>query len=118
MPLGVDIMSTVTGAANSVAAASVVGASSGNDTQTLVLANLPEHEHDLQNDNGVQYYAVNTNTGTASGGAIAYGSVTGSGTGQALANSGGIATNDSIGQAFDVMNPYLALNYIIYAGAT
>ena len=118
MPLGVDIMSTVTGAANSVAAASVVGASSGNDTQTLGLANLPQHEHDLQNDNGVQYYAVNTNTGTASGGAIAYGSVTGSGTGQALANSGGIATNDSIGQAFDVMNPYLALNYIIYAGAT
>ena len=116
VPLGVDKYGD--NAANTVPAASAVGAASGAKEQTLSIDNLPEHQHNLQNTDGVQYYAVNTNTGTASGGAISYGSVTGSGTGQALPNSGNILTTGNTGIAFDIMNPYVALSYIIYTGGS
>ena len=33
-----------------------------------------------------------------------------------LGNSGNIDTSETIGQAVDLMNPYLALTYIIYHG--
>jgi hypothetical protein len=43
---------------------------------------------------------------------------TDSGAGQFLPNSGGIITNAGVTlqQPIDIMNPYLAMNYIIYTG--
>ena len=33
-------------------------------------------------------------------------------------DSGGILTTDTLGTAMNVMNPYMTLNYIIYAGTS
>ena len=49
--------------------------------------------------------------------AITYDAPTGSGQGSAIASSGGV-NNATLGQAQDVMNPFLTINYIIYSGQT
>ena len=41
---------------------------------------------------------------------------TGTGAGQAYPTSGGVLTNSSLGNSFNIMNPYMTVNYIIYAG--
>ena len=116
-PLGKDNMND--SSANNVTdiAADVLGAKNGAEDVSIQVANLPEHKHDLRGDSGDQYYVVRDVSGTPSdNNAIVYDAPNATGAGQALPDSGGILTNDSLGTAMNVMNPYMTLNYIIYAG--
>jgi microcystin-dependent protein len=83
-----------------------MGSTGGTDTKTLAIGNIPNHSH-------LQWTA-----GNAAGGA---------GPGQVAGNTfnintvavGGVVNTDGtnvsggLGQAFDVVNPYLAINFII-----
>jgi hypothetical protein len=86
---------------------------------TLTVSNLPDHEHDLKGaDNG--RFGAYSPTQLNDSDAI---KVQGLGgvpdAGRLLRTSGGILTNPEGGpfaQPFNIMNPYLALNYIIWTG--
>ena len=115
--LGKDDMGATT--ANNVTdlSADVLGSKNGSEEVNIQLENLPEHEHDLRGDSGDQYYAIRDVSGNPTDPeAIRYDAPTGSQAGQAYPNSGGILTSDDLGTALNVMNPYITLNYIIYAG--
>ena len=116
-PLGRDSMGD--SSANNVTdiAADVLGAKNGAESVNIQVGNLPEHKHDLRGDSGDQFYVVRDVSGTPSdNNAIVYDAPNATGAGQALPDSGGILTNDTLGTAMNVMNPYMTLNYIIYAG--
>ena len=118
-PLGADNMGD--NAANVVTdiAADVVGAKSGSEDVSIQVENLPEHKHDLRGDSGDQYYVIRDVSGTPNDNeAIIYDAPDATGAGQALPDSGGILTTDTLGTAMNVMNPYMTLNYIIYAGTS
>lgn len=112
-------ISTIGSSANRVTdlEADSLGAGSGTESTTLLLSNLPDHEHDLKGSVGNQYYAFRNVPGTptdtdATGG----NGPTGTATGQYLNTSGGIKTAGSLGQPVDIMNPFLTINYIIFTG--
>ena len=116
-PLGKDNMGG--GSANVVtsAAADTMGSVEGQQNQTIAVTNLPEHEHDLRGPSGDQYYTIRDVSGTPNDAqGIQYDAPTGTGAGQAYPTSGGVLTNNALGTAIDVMNPYMTVNYIIYAG--
>ena len=116
-PLGKDNMGG--GSANVVtsAAADTMGSVEGQQNQTIAVTNLPEHEHDLRGPSGDQYYTIRDVSGTPNDAqGIQYDAPTGSQAGQAYPTSGGVLTNNALGSAVDIMNPYMALNYIMYAG--
>lgn len=116
-PLGLDNMGGT--AANRVTSngATAIGNNLGSENVTIGLENLPEHEHDLRGESGDQYYVIRDIQGAPQDvDAIRYDAPTGNQAGQALPSSGGIKTSSALGEPIDVMNPYLALNYIIYTG--
>tara|TARA_B100001287_G_scaffold253259_1_gene235850 strand:- start:9525 stop:11540 length:2016 start_codon:yes stop_codon:yes gene_type:complete len=119
LPLGKDDMGGT--ASNTVTdiAADVIGAKNGAESVNIQVANLPEHKHDLRGESGDQYYVIRDVSGTPNdSNAIIYDAPTATGSGQALPDSGGILTSDTLGTAMNVMNPYMTLNYIIYAGTS
>jgi microcystin-dependent protein len=65
---------------------------------------------------GTQFYAIlDAAKGAESpASSITYDAPTGSGQGQAVSTSGGVA--GSTGTAIDTMNPFMSMNYIIYTG--
>lgn len=86
---------------------------------TLKVSNLPDHEHDLKGASNGRFGAYSP-TELSDTDAI---KVQGLGgvpdAGRLLRTSGGILTNPEGGpfaQPFNIMNPYLALNYIIWTG--
>lgn len=94
----------------------------GEEEITLNENNLPEHKHDLRGNAGNPYFAFRNAPGIPPD----TDALSGTGNppenanlGQYLTNSGGILTNPA-GQfqqsAINVMNPFMAFNYIIYAG--
>jgi len=94
---------------------SELGNTGGNEEITIDVENLPEHEHDLQVE-GTQFYAIldaakDANSPDAS---IIFDAPTGANAGQAVTTSGGVA--GTTGQAMDVMNPFMSMNWIIYTG--
>ena len=116
-PLGKDNMGG--GSANVVtsAAADTMGSVEGQQNQTNAVTNLPEHEHDLSGPSGDQYYTIRDVSGVPNDAqGIQYDAPTGSQAGQAYPTSGGVLTNNALGTAIDIMNPYMAVNYIMYAG--
>lgn len=121
-PLGKDNMSNPglgQGSADRVTSptADGLGLGAGNEKKTIAKENLPEHEHSLRANNGDQFFATRNISGESTDSEVTTTSgpdlvnVDGA---QQLPNSGGI--DGTIGQAMDVMNPYLTLNYIIYTG--
>ena len=117
MPMGADNMGGTSADVVTATAADVLGAKDGNETITIATENLPEHEHDLRGESGDQYYAIRDVSGTPNDNdAIVYDSPTGTGAGQAYPNSGGVLTDDDLGEAISVMNPFITMNFIIYAG--
>ena len=116
-PLGLDNMGGSAAGRVDGLGASELGNSGGSQEKTIDVSNLPEHEHDMRADNGDQFYAISDvpSSPASDPDAIVYDSPTGSGQGQALSSSGGVL-GASLGEALDVMNPYLSLNYIIYTG--
>ena len=116
-PLGLDNLGGI--GANRVTdnAADAVGGNAGSETKNINLNNLPEHEHDLEGDSGTQYYGIRAGAGEpVDDNAVTLQIEPGLGGTQGLASSGGVKTNADLGDALDVMNPYLAMNYIIYTG--
>lgn len=117
MPLGADNMGGTSANTVTSSAADNIGTHSGQQQQSVTLTNLPEHEHDLRGNSGDQYYAIRDVSGAPNDAeAIPYDAPTGTGAGQAFPTSGGVLTGQTIGQALDIMNPYMTINYIIYAG--
>jgi microcystin-dependent protein len=119
LPLGKDNMGGTGANRVTASAADSVGGFGGTESKVIPIQNLPEHEHDLQGAAGAQYYAIRDVPGIGAGEvtAITYDAPTGAGQGSAIATSGGV-NNPTLGQAQDVMNPYLTMNYIIYTGQT
>ena len=121
-PLGKDNMSNPglgQGSADRVTSpvADGLGLGAGNETKTIAKENLPDHEHDLRADNGDQFFAGRNIAGASTDPEVTTTSgpdLSNTDGAQQLPNSGGI--DGTIGQAMDVMNPYLTLNYIIYTG--
>jgi microcystin-dependent protein len=117
VPLGLDNMGGAPAGRVTSGAANQLGNSLGSENITVGLENLPEHEHDLEAPSGSQYYGIRVGAGTPlDSEAITLSIEPGSGGTQGLPSSGGIKTTSSLGQPIDVMNPYLAVNYIIYTG--
>jgi microcystin-dependent protein len=119
-PLGADNLGT-RGNANRVtnAASRIVGAASGSETKVLNIANLPEHEHNMINNNGdgSQFYALSDDPAAfVDANSRVVTDVLGNRTAVLYGGSGGVETNTQLGQPVDVMNPFLTLNYLIYTG--
>jgi microcystin-dependent protein len=97
--------------------ADALGLGAGNEKKTITKENLPEHEHSLRANNGDQFFASRNIAGASTDSEVTTTSgpdLANANGAQQLPNSGGI--DGTIGQAMDVMNPYLTLNYIIYTG--
>ena len=125
-PLGNDSMGS-RGSANVVDsdAADQHGGKSGLERVTLGITNLPEHEHDMVNDRagteatGSQFYAFSptaTVQNLAADHTIQDADLVGTSTGALYAGTGGILSQSTVGQPFDILNPFVTLNYLIYAG--
>ena len=94
-----------------------IGQSSGTSTQTLLVRNLPDHEHDMVGSTGGQYAAVKLDTALPTDfGAFLDAGPTAAGKFNYLPNSGGIKTTNPLSEAFSLMNPFLTVNYIIRSG--
>ena len=117
-PLGLDNMGGTPANRVTGLQASELGNNGGSSTTTIDIENLPEHEHDLRASNGDQFYAINDvpKNANSAGESIKYDAPTGTDVGQALGSSGGILSNTK-GQAMDTMNPFMAINYIIWTGS-
>jgi len=115
-PLGKDNMGGV-GDANRVAdpEADTIGQSSGSDTYTIPVDNLPQHTHDLRGSTGIQYHALR-DAPASEPEAVNFPLPTGSPTAGSALTTAGEVSSGAIGQPQDVMNPYLTLNYCIYTG--
>ena len=94
-----------------------IGQGSGTSTQTLLVRNLPDHEHDMVGSTGGQYAAVKLDTALPTDfGAFLDAGPTAAGKFNYLPNSGGIKTTSPLSEAFSLMNPFLTINYIIRSG--
>jgi len=98
-------------------AADNLGAGGGQNSNTLSVANLPDHEHTMKGSTGQQYYATRVDSAIPTD----VGSISGKGPtavsqSQYIPSSGGVKTSGVLGDAFSVMNPFLTINYIIRSG--
>jgi len=117
-PLGLDNMAGVS--ANRVLnnSADTLGGIGGSENKTITTENLPEHEHDLRSESGEQFFAVreiNTGDTVPTGAERSTFDVASSQNSQRLLTSGGVLDGGD-GNPLDVMNPYMAMKYIIYTG--
>jgi microcystin-dependent protein len=98
-------------------------AGGGTEAVTLQKSNLPEHEHDLRGNSGNPYFAYRNAPGSPSDTDAVSGTGNppeAAGLGQYLGNSGGILTDPPgtfTQSSVNIMNPFMALNFIIYTGA-
>lgn len=125
---GFSPIATISGPAGRVAdiQSRFLGGSEGSSNVFINRTELPEHKHDMKGTlsngaKGAQYYAYLPEVGTPAELDAVPGQATPgiSNFGKLLKNSGGLLTSDgTVHQqtAMDVMNPYLSLSYIIYAG--
>lgn len=116
MPLGRDDMGG--NAANNIDAsyADVIGATGGAERKPIDVTNLPDHVHDLQDSNNIQYYAYQDRQDpTSDPGAEQVPGFDTAFQGQRIPNSGGVSSN-TLNEPFNVMPPTMTFNYIIYSG--
>lgn len=100
-----------------------LGATDGDDDITIGVDNLPEHQHDMKDPAGRQFFALREAVGVGDKPAGVSDSKFVDGAdnlSERLSNSGGIDTTaagvSTVGNALDIMNPYQTINYIIYTG--
>jgi len=92
---------------------------SGTENKVLSINNLPDHEHDLKGTNNGRYGAYSDQQLDDPDAIPAKGLGGTDNAGRLLRTSGGVLTDPEGGpfsQPFSIMNPYLALNYIIWTG--
>ena len=132
--LGLDNMNGSSANRVTNAAADAIGGNAGQEATRVRDINLPQHDHNLEGASGNQYYAIREAAGEpADNNAISLTVEPGLGGTQGLASSGGInsggvtgtgdftnigteAAPEFVGAPLDTMNPFLAVNYIIYTG--
>jgi microcystin-dependent protein len=109
-------ITTITTPANHVSdvTARVLGSTSGSQSRTLDVTNLPDHRHTLNSGNA-QYYAAGLPGAPADSNAVPGLGLPTQSTGSGYPSSGGV-TSSSTGQPVSVMNPYQTINYIIFTG--
>jgi microcystin-dependent protein len=98
--------------------AETIAGSSGSSSRAIALDNLPDHSHNMQTANGTQFFATRVDPASAAPAVPGLGP-TASGQAQYLNDSGKVKTPDpqyQLGQPFNIMNPYLTINYIIRSG--
>lgn len=78
---------------------------------------MPEHTHDLRDSDNNQFYAVReVDTGDTLPDGVQRSSFTvGDQDSQRLPSSGGV-NSASLGEPLDIINPFMAVNFIIYTG--
>jgi microcystin-dependent protein len=97
-----------------VASATTVGVVGGSSEKALTTSQLPNHSHSLTSSSNSQYYAYRI--GSSSGDGAIAGTVHQIGSAaQLIANTGNVNATTT-GQPIDIINPFLTINYIIYAG--
>lgn len=107
-------------------AADILGGSGGTNRKWIKDDNLPEHTHDLMGDAGTQFYAVTNVTGGTDSNSVGI-SITGGVPGTGLTETEGVVglttttetidgVPEQVGEKFETVPPFLALNYIIYTG--
>ena len=97
--------------------ANILGQVAGQEQVTIDTTQIPDHSHTLVGSTGGQYYAINNNAVVPTDDKAFLGSgPTGSQQAQYLPVTGNINTNQPVGNAISLMNPYLSINYIIYSG--
>jgi len=117
-PLGLDNMGGTSKNRVTSTGADSIGGSGGSESTTITIENLPEHEHDLRASSGEQFFAVreiDTGGTLPTGASRSSFEVAASQQSQRISTSGGVLDGGD-GDALDVMNPFLAMNYIIYTG--
>lgn len=127
-PLGLDNLGGPSVNRVTDIAADAIGGNAGNESKTIALENLPEHEHDMEGESGTQYYALRVGSGSVlDADAVPLTIEPGAGGTQGFASSGGVKQTNTVtdesgnivprlGEAINIMPPYLSLNYIIYTG--
>jgi len=98
-----------------VSAATSVGIVGGATEKTLTVDQLPQHSHTLKSSNNSQYFAYRIGSASGDGATAATVHQIGSAA-QIIPNTGNINTSNTVGQPIDITNPFLTINYIIYAG--
>jgi microcystin-dependent protein len=87
----------------------------GSASRNIAINNLPQHSHTLKSGNDSQYYAYRI--GSPSGDSAISAQIRDVGaSAQLISNTGNINTVNPVGQPIDIINPFLTINYIIYAG--
>ena len=117
MPMGADNMGGQSANIVTATSADIVGALDGSETKLIDKTNLPEHQHDMQDQDNNQFYATqdrqdpstDTNVTGIDGPTATNG-------GQKLSNSGNVISSNPVGQDFNIMPPTVTMNYIIYSG--
>lgn len=117
MPMGADNMGGSSANTVTATSADIVGALDGSETKVIDVTNLPEHQHNLQDQDRNQFYAIqdrqdpstDTNVTGIDGPTATNG-------GQKLANTGNVISANPVGQEFNIMPPTVTMNYIIYSG--
>ena len=75
--------------------------------------------NDRNDPSGSQFYGVSTTQSVENlnrAHTVAVDDLVGTGSGALFAGTGGILSDTSTGQPVDILNPFLTLNYLIYAG--
>jgi microcystin-dependent protein len=120
-PTGATYGTTIEGSGNRITSltADEIGLSSGSEEKEVLIKNLPDHTHDLQGNNGTQFYAPSDDTDGATGindnDAVGRSSQFIPGFTKMLTTAGSLSSNQT-NVPLNVMNPYLTINYIIFTG--
>ena len=94
--------------------ADLLGGSGGTQTRSLNTTNLPDHTHALGTANASYYAMKQISTATDTSAEQISGSLN-TGTGYGIKETAGV-TSETTGRSFSLMNPWLAVNYIIFTG--
>jgi microcystin-dependent protein len=117
LPMGADNMGGTSANVVEATAADIVGALDGSETKLIDVTNLPEHQHNLQDTDRNQFYAIQDRQDPSTDSNVTgIDGPTATNGGQKLSNSGNIISSNPVGQEFNIMPPTVTMNYIIYSG--
>ena len=125
LPLGY-LGTATTGNRVTDAAANTIGNYGGVESRYITKDMLPEHEHSLVGDTGTQYNAVSNNPSATDSNSVPFVGI-GDGIGRGLQITSGVdgvthtiqtinGTPQEVGNAFNMVNPFGTVNFIIYHG--
>lgn len=104
-----------TGTTKSTAA--TLGNVDGYDSATLQVSNIPDHKHDFIDSFDNEFFAIRNSSGSPEDpNATAEYGLTSTTQSQIIDRTGSMLGKTTPTTAFDIMNPFLTINYIIYTG--